>query len=113
MPEIDAKQLIAAIESRGLNRSELAKRADVSRAQLHRLVSRPKAQVRKRTLEKLASALDLDTDKLSAGGMLSRFRRVVAEQHGFVDFRGLGMPRVHQRPIKEVFVDFCVREWQE
>jgi predicted nucleotidyltransferase/energy-coupling factor transporter ATP-binding protein EcfA2 len=47
---------------------------------------------------------------LLVGGAIPRYKRWLAEQAGYIDFRGFGMPTVQRQPIREVFVDLVVEE---
>ena len=110
IPTLDVKRLKSAADAQGLTQSELAKRSGVSRAQLSRILSGTQARVRPGTLERLARALKADTGHLCVGGELNQYRELVAKEHGELDFRGIGMPRLQRQPIGDVFVDLDVRE---
>lgn len=104
--KLDVARLKSLLESQHLSQSELAKTSGVSRPQLVRLLaSAREVRVREDTVNRLARALQTDPIELAAGGKLERFRLWVAEEHNFVDFRGIGMPNVRKEPIEEVFVD--------
>jgi transcriptional regulator with XRE-family HTH domain/predicted nucleotidyltransferase/energy-coupling factor transporter ATP-binding protein EcfA2 len=107
---LDGKRLSAVMETIGETQASIARKSGVSRAQLGRLVSGNEARVRQGTLERLARALDISPDALLVGGAIPRYKRWLAEQAGYIDFRGFGMPTVQRQPIQEVFVDLAVEE---
>ena len=106
MPEtLDSQRLRSKISAQGISHSELARRSGLSRAQVHRLLSREHAAVRPQTLQRLAKAVGVEASELTSGGRLQVFRQWVASEQGFVDFRGIGMPRHERQPIDAVFVE--------
>lgn len=107
---LDAQRLRAALASAGGNQALLARQSEVSRAQLGRLVSGDGPRVRQGTLERLAGALGISPDELRVGGAIPRYRQWLAQEVGYIDFRGFGMPSVQRQPIQEVFVDLAVEE---
>src|SRR3972149_4757000 len=89
---LDAARLKSLMDAQGLTRAGLASRSGVSRTQLVRLLAtRDKRPVRQGTVDRLARALQCDPIELAAGGKLKQFKQWVAMEHGYVDFRGLGM----------------------
>ncbi len=113
MQTIDAARLRALVESQGIGKSELARKSAVSRAQLGRILGGNQDRVRQSTLDKLAQALGVDPTELATGGTLTKFSELLARQYGYIDFRGLGMPRMQRQPLQNVFVDLSVREEEE
>jgi len=77
----------------------------VSRAQVSRLLAADVLQVRERTLQRLADALEVSGEALVEGGRLSQYKQWLAEETGTIDFRGFGLPSADRRPISDVFVD--------
>ncbi|NLX96375.1 MAG: NACHT domain-containing protein [Rhodopirellula sp.] len=107
---LDTGRLQAAIASAGVSQSVVVQRSGISRAQLSRLVAGDNPKIRRGTLERLAAAVDVAPESLLVGGMITRYKRWLAEQTGYVDFRGFGMPTLERRPIAEIFVDTAVAE---
>ena len=107
---LDPHRLREAIAAIGGNQTSIARQSGVSRAQLSRLVAGNGARVRQSTLTQLAQALGVGPDALLVGGAIACYKRWLAEESGYVDFRGFGMPSVQRQPIHEVFVDLAVEE---
>lgn len=107
---LDVRRLKAVIGAQGITQQELARTSGVSRAQLSRILGRTESRVRQHTLERLAQALKIDIAELSVGGTLNRFKQLVAEEHGYIDFRGIGMPTLQRQPIGDIFVDVDVAD---
>jgi transcriptional regulator with XRE-family HTH domain/predicted nucleotidyltransferase len=107
---LDAQRLRTAIASVGENQASVARQSGVSRAQLGRLLAGSSARVRRSTLERLARTLGISPDALLVGGAMPQYKQWVADDAGYMDFRGLGMPSVQRQPIAAVFVDLAVEE---
>jgi predicted nucleotidyltransferase/transcriptional regulator with XRE-family HTH domain len=107
---LDPHRLRKAIAAVGANQTSIARLSGVSRAQLSRLLAGNEARVRQSTLTQLARALRVGPDALAVGGPIACYREWLAEEAGYVDFRGFGMPSVQRQPIQEVFVDLAVEE---
>src|SRR5271157_1522118 len=107
---LDPHRLRKAIAAVGGNQTSIARQSGVSRAQLSRLVAGNEARVRESTLTQLARALGVGPEALLVGGAIACYKRWLAEEAGYVDFRGFGMPSVQRQPIDEVFVDLAVEE---
>lgn len=103
--EVDIGRLRSEMESQGLSQAELVNRSGVSRAQVSRLLSRDRATVRDQTIFRLAKGLAIDISELAANGRHRQYLDWVAEEHGFVDFRGMGMPQFRRQQIEDVFVE--------
>ena len=103
---LDTERLKALIGAQSVTHYDLARRSGVSRVQLSRILAAPvEPRVRQGTLERLARALRIAPEDLSVDGRLRHFEQMVAEEHGYIDFRGIGMPNVQRQPIRDVFVD--------
>ncbi|MCO6459748.1 MAG: NACHT domain-containing protein [Pirellulaceae bacterium] len=102
---LDVARLRSWMKSQHVSQTELVIRSGVSRAQLSRLLSRDRATVRMGTISKLAHALALHPTELTANGQRQRYLDWVAEQHEFIDFRGIGMPHLQRQRIEDVFVE--------
>jgi len=107
---VDTARLRDSVETQRISISELARTSGVSRAQLGRILSGSRVRVRQGTLDKLAQALKVDPTEFLVGGVLQRFRALLAKQHGTIDFRGVGFPRLQRCPLADVYVDVSVRE---
>src|SRR3989304_154323 len=106
MTVIEPDRLRSTIKTAGISKSDLVKRSGVSRAQLHRLLSSNQGvTVREQTLNSLATALEVNPIELAAGGKLNLYRKWVADQHEFVDFRGIGLPLNHKQRIEDIYVE--------
>ena len=81
--------------------------------QVSRLLVSGCSGVRPRTLERIARGLRDLPHELGVGGVLTQYKKWIAEKHGYINFRGFGMPNVQKQPIQEVFVEFDVRELEE
>ena len=103
--ELDVRRVRSEMESQNLAQKELVQKSGVSRAQLSRLLSCNRGNVRESTVNRLAQALGLDSADLVVRGRLQRYRDWILEEHGFVDFRGLGMPQFQKQPIDDIFVE--------
>ena len=109
---LDVPRLRAVLEVRGMTQSVLARKSRVSRVQISRILGGGHSRVQQRTLERLAGALGVEPAELLPGGPLEQYRELVTKEHGFLDFRGLGMPQLEGQPIAALFVDLLVREDQ-
>ena len=103
--ELDVRQLRSAMEKQVIGQSELVERSGVSRAQLSRLLSQNRARVREQTISRLAAGLGIDPSDLALEGRRQGYLDWVADTHGFVDFRGIGMPQFQQQEIDAIFVE--------
>ncbi|MCH7729078.1 MAG: NACHT domain-containing protein [Planctomycetes bacterium] len=107
---IDIAALRFAMKSQSVNQKELVGRSRISRAQISRILAQEVATVRRSTISKLASALQIEPSELTIGGQLRSFRQWVLHETAKIDFRGIGMPHFAKQPIEEVFVDLTVQE---
>ncbi len=110
MAILDVDHLKNCMKAQAVTQSEVARISGVSRATVSRLLGQRQSRVHQATLERLAQTLRVAPVQLTVGGELERFKRLVAEEQGELDFRGMGMPRLQRQPIEDVFVDVAVRE---
>lgn len=110
--ELDIPKLRSAMQAQGITQSELVKRSEISRAQLSRLLSRDRSVVRMQTISRLASGLGMDPAELTVDGCHQQYLDWVADETGFVDFRGIGTLQHPKQPIEDVFVEPDVVDWR-
>lgn len=100
----------AEIEAQGVSISELARRSGVSRGVIHGVLRDTAKQVRQETVRKLATALNLSSERLALGGVLDSYREWMADQHKSLDFHGLGVGEPHPVPLRDLYVPTEVKE---
>ena len=105
---LDTPRLRSLISSKAITQKELAMASGVSRAQLARILGSRDSTVRNATLDGIARAVGVDPDDIVVGGAISGYNRWVGEEHGWIDFRGMGMPSLQRQAIGCVFVDVDV-----
>lgn len=57
---IDVEKLNRAIIEKGLNYTDLAKKADISKTQISRIINSDGSRPRTKTISKIANALEID-----------------------------------------------------
>ncbi|UCC32222.1 MAG: NACHT domain-containing protein, partial [Phycisphaerales bacterium] len=111
---IDISRLSEALAERGLTQAELARRSNVSRATLAKLLNGKATRVHPRTGQRLASALGLPEHDLDVNGIETAYLSKLAEQHRYLDFTGMGVVSAgEQMPLDRGYVPVMVRERDE
>ncbi len=103
--KLDVQRIRSQMESQGLSQKDLVAKSGVSRAQLSRILSRNRGNVREQTVARLAQALGTDLAELVVEGRQQQYLDWITEEQGFVDFRGIGMPQFQKQPINDIFVE--------
>ncbi len=107
---ISLPNLRTAMDAQSVSKSELARRSGVSRGVIHGVLRDTAKQVRQETVRKLATALNLSSERLALGGVSDSYRGWMVDQHKSLDFRGLGVGKLHPVPLRDLFVPTEVKE---
>lgn len=110
--QVDVRALQAALETQDVSKSELARRAGLSRGAIHGILGNVDKRVRQETVRKLAAALNLPPQHIVLGGVLRCYLDWLADQHASLDFHGLGVGGLRAMPLEHLYVPTKVVEDQ-
>lgn len=107
---LNLRDLKRVIASEAISQTELAKRSGISRSRLNALLANPRARVRGTTLQRLKEALDAKGQRGFDARLLDRYKRLLSNELGELQFQGLGIPYVDTLPLESLYVSLWCRE---
>ena len=109
--QLNVEKLRAVLDEKRMSQTDLARASAVSRATIARLLAhRSRAYARGTTQRRLSKALALGPGALDADAAATAYLDAVAARHEYLDFAGLGVPRLVRRlPMDGGYVPVPVR----